>query len=284
MTVAITYALVCLLFTAVNDFVFKLFASEGRSSRGGFVAIVGIFWFLALVWLPKNPDSSLAMTLGWGAVSGFFSFTGNILLIEAMSRQSAGLCSTIYRLNMVFVVIGAFFLLDENISLLQAVGIGLALVAILAFLPDGKDANASPTGFYLALLAAILRAGMGLSYRYAFLQGADKNGIVLINSLFWIVGGFLYAWVRENDRNLKDRRVLGYGVLSGVLVAGIVFFMAGSLSSGAASIVLPIAQMSFLITFVLSVIFLSEPCTYRKLGALACGGLAVMMLALGAAT
>ncbi len=284
MTTAIIYALVCLLFTAVNDFVFKLFASEGRSSRGGFVAIVGIFWFLALVWLPKNPDSSLAMTLGWGAVSGFFSFTGNILLIEAMSRQSAGLCSTIYRLNMVFVVIGAFFLLDENISLLQAVGIGLALVAILAFLPDGKDANARPTGFYLALLAAILRAGMGLSYRYAFLQGADKNGIVLINSLFWIVGGFLYAWVRENDRNLKDRRVLGYGVLSGVLVAGIVFFMAGSLSSGAASIVLPIAQMSFLITFVLSAIFLSEPCTFRKLGALACGGLAVMMLALGAAT
>ena len=284
MTAAITYALVCLLFTAVNDFVFKLFAGGARSSRGGFVAVVGFFWFLALVWLPKNPDSSLALTLGWGAVSGFFSLVANILLIEAMGRQSAGLCSTIYRLNMVFVVLGAFLLLDESVSLFQAVGIGLALVAILAFLPDGRAAGARPTGFYLALLAAVLRAGMGLSYRHAFLQGADKNGVVLINSLFWIVGGLLYAWKREKGRGLKDRGVLGYGLLSGGLVAGIVFCMAGSLNSGAASVVLPIAQMSFLGTFALSALFLSEPCTLRKIGALASGVMAVIMLALGAAT
>lgn len=282
MTVAITYAFVCLLFTALNDFVFKLFAGGTRASRGGFVAVVGFFWFVALVWLPKNPDSSLAMTLGWGALSGVFSLAGNILLIEAMGMQSAGVCSTIYRLNMVFVVLGAFFLLGENVSWHQAIGIGLALLAIVAFLPDRRDVTVRPLGFYLALLAALLRAGMGLSYSYAFAHGADKNGVVLVNSLFWMAGGMLYAWQREKGRGLKDRGVLGYGLLSGALVAGIVFCMAGSLHLGAASVVLPIAQMSFLGTFALSAIFLAEPCTPRKIGALVCGVMAVVMLALGA--
>ena len=44
----IGFALCCLLITAVNDFVFKLFARKERS-KGLFCAIIGIFWMAAWI-------------------------------------------------------------------------------------------------------------------------------------------------------------------------------------------------------------------------------------------
>ena len=145
-----------------------------------------------------------------------------------------------------------------------------------------QDAGAADgvrkTGFYLVLAAAVLRAGMGLSYKYGFLQDADRNGVTLINSLFWIGGGILYALLRERQLHLPGRKLLLYGVFSGLLVAGIVFFMAASLHLGNAGIVLPIAQMSFLGTLLLSVLILKERIDVMKIAAVLCGAGAILLL------
>ena len=47
-----------------------------------------------------------------------------------------------------------------------------------------------------------------------------------------------------------------------------------------ASVVLPIAQMSFIGTLVLSVIFLKEKLSVRKIAGMICGVLAVLLLSL----
>ncbi|MBR4675338.1 MAG: EamA family transporter [Victivallales bacterium] len=278
MTTAILFALLSLFLTALNDFVFKLFADKMRS-RGGFVALVGLFWLIAQLFFPCTTEN-FRTTLFWGIVSGFMSVAGNILLIEAMGVQSAGLCSTIYRMNMVFVVLGGYFLLGEQISPMHWCGIVLALFAIIAFLPHSSVVGFSRLGFGLAVLAAVLRSIMGLSYRYGFEHGADKNTVVMINCMMWIVGGFLYSIFRERSLKwLKDPAIYKYSAISGVLVGGIVFGMAGSLKLGNASRVLPIAQMSFILTFILSVIFLKEKCDMRKILAMASGVGAVVLLA-----
>ena len=275
---AIAYAFLSLVLTAVNDFVFKLYADKMRC-RGGFISVVGVLWFLALMMLPMKWDN-LTATLIWGSISGLFSVSANILLIEAMARQSAGLCSTMYRLNMVFVVVMAYFMLNESISKMQFVGILFALAAVIVFVPFDSLKGASSVGFMMALAASVLRAFMGISYKYAFMNGVDKNAIVLVNSFFWIVPGFLYAVIREKQWNwFKDKSVLKYGAISGLLVAGIVFGMAGSLNAGDASRVLPIAQMSFLATFGLSVVFLNEKCDISKSFALLFGVVAILLLA-----
>ena len=80
-----------------------------------------------------------------------------------------------------------------------------------------------------------------------------------------------------------DRKTFGYGALSGVFVAGIIYCMARSLALGDASIVLPIQQMSFLATFFLGVIFLKEKVTWRKIAALGCGVAALLLLSMKSA-
>ena len=288
---AITYAFCCLFFSALNDFIFKLFANsssgEGgtkKRSCGLFVSIVGMVWFAFTIGLPHKDGTTLQATLLWGAISGFFSLVGNILLIESMGYQSAGVSSTIYRLNMVLVVIGAFLFLGEPLTPTIVAGVVCAFVAVMAFIPKrtaetaAQDAAKAKLGFTLAVLASVLRACMGLSYKYAFSHQADVNGVTALNAFCWLAGGVLYSLIREHKLSLPTKHDWLIGLTSGIFVSGIVFFMAWMNACGNASVVNPIAQMSFLGTFLLSAIFLKEKMTKQKMIAVLFGILAIIFL------
>ena len=288
---AITYAFCCLFFSALNDFIFKLFANsssgEGgtkKRSCGLFVSIVGLIWFAFTIGLPHKEGTTLQATLLWGFISGFFSLVGNILLIESMGYQSAGVSSTIYRLNMVLVVIGAFLFLGEPLTPTIVAGVVCAFVAVMAFIPKrtaetaAQDAAKAKLGFTLAVLASVLRACMGLSYKYAFSHQADVNGVTALNAFCWLAGGVLYSLIREHKLSLPTKHDWLIGLTSGIFVSGIVFFMAWMNACGNASVVNPIAQMSFLGTFVLSAIFLKEKMTKQKMVAVLFGIIAIIFL------
>ena len=278
----IVLAFCCLVCSALNDFIFKVFSGK-KGSVGIFVSIVGVIWLLALCVIPVDLKTNLGATVRWSLIGGFFSLTGNLLLIEAMKRQSAGVCSTVYRLNLVAVVIGASFLLHESLDLRQWTGVALAAAAVCCFFsPDkSKAGRGAGLGLLMAVAASFLRACMGLSYKYGIMHGADANGLSIGTSFLWIFGGILYCLIRrEPVKSSLDPRVFLTGVVSGLFVAGIVFFMALSLKYGDASVVLPIAQMSFIGTLILSVIFLKEKLSVRKIAGMVCGVLAVLLLSL----
>ena len=282
---AVALAFCCLAFSAANDFVFKLFARKIRS-RGLFVLVIGLVFASILACFPDPFGRSWRVTLLWGAVGGIFSVSSNLLLIETMSRQSAGLCSTIFRLNLAIVVPFAVLFFHETLDWRQWLGVILALLAVIAFFPSsGEGSGGGAHGrrdFILIILAAVLRAGMGLAYKYAVSVGASPSGVNVVTGLLWIFCGTGYYLAREKHRRpLKDdlsARIIGYGLLSGTLVAGITYTMAMALSSGEASIVLSIAQMSFLGTFFLSVVFLREKVTGSKVLALLLGVGALLLL------
>lgn len=275
---AVIFAVCSLCCSALNDFIFKLFADKPQS-RGIFAILVGVVWTVVMAFLPMD-WSHWQATVIWGIISGFFSIAANLMLIEAMGMQSAGICSTIYRLNLVPVVFGAWLLLDETISAKNWIGILFAVIAILCFMAPGKEDGQAKRklGIYLVIGAALLRAGMGLSYKYGFEQLADKNALTMINGIMWIVGGGFYALIRERDKLAINKRICTISILSGLFVTGIVFFMAASVKLGDASIVLPIAQMSFPITMILSMIFLKEKATVAKWVGIGAAAAAILFL------
>ena len=131
----------------------------------------------------------------------------------------------------------------------------------------------------MIITASVFRAGLGLSCKYGPIQGASVNGINFIIEIIWIFSGIAYYFIKERQMQF-DMKVIKYGAASGILVAGILYFMIKALNvEGAnASIVLPIAQMSFLVTFILSVIFLKEKITVPKIIAVICGIGAMLLL------
>ena len=282
MSLMLFYTFCCLACSSVNDLLFKFFARKERS-RGLFVAAVGLTGTLLMLMLPDKFNGNWKITLLWGCICGIFSAVGNILLIESMTNLSAGICSTIYRLNLAVVVPCSVFLLNEKLIWTQYLGVTLAILAVIAFLPfkkcEKKDKKNLLFPMIMIITASLFRAGLGLSCKYGPMQGASVNGINVIIEIIWILSGITYYFTKE--RNLKpDMKIVKYGIASGTLVAGILYFMIKALTvNGAnASIVLPIAQMSFLATFILSVIFLKEKITLPKIIALICGIAAMLLL------
>ena len=281
---AILYALCSLLFAAFNDLAFKLYARKSRA-RGLYFAMIGLVWAALLLPATRTCWDLSRTTFAWGIISGFFSVAANLLLIEAMAREEAGICATIYRLNLVAVVIGAAALLGEDLNAIKLAGIAMAAAAVFLFANgEGRRPESGRRhylGLALVLAAALFRAAMGLSYKYAFLHNADRMGIILLNSFCWIAGGLLYTLLREPRGLTLTRSVWGYGLVSGALVTGIVLFMALSLQHGDAAVVLPIAQMSFIATALLGVAVLHESLKKRKVLGMLFGTLAILLLSCG---
>ena len=284
---AIFWAFACMFFAACNDLLFKFFAGKNRGN-GFFVSVVGVVW-LVVALIPAllgQAPADWRATIIWGCISGFFSLAGNIMMLDAMRSLDVGVCSTIYRLNLVPVTVGAALILNENITPIQYVGIAAACLAILAFIPRNQSEVKRKLGwaFIVMIIASLLRAGMGLSYRYGFLHGASEKYVVVVNSLFWIFGGVLYAFWRERQLmpyNKQDWKNLFFlGGLSGALVTGIVITMALMLKLGNASVVLPIAQMSFLVTGALGIWLFKERLTVSKAMAFILGVAAVLLLSI----
>ncbi|MBE6389814.1 MAG: hypothetical protein E7043_06540 [Lentisphaerae bacterium] len=283
MALALFYTFCCLACTAFNDLLFKYFARKERS-RGIFVTFIGITGSAAMLFLPDKLGENWQMTLFWGVICGLFSAVGNILLIESMTNLSAGVCSTVYRMNLALVVPFSVLIFHENLLIHQYAGVFLAIAAVLAFLPgkENKSANDKHLWLYAAMIitASIFRAGLGLSCKYGPTTGASPNGINLLIEIMWIITGLAYYFLKERRHCRMDAKVIKYGIGSGILVAGILFFMMAALNApGAkASIVLPIAQMSFIVTFLLSVLLLKEKITGWKIAAMLCGAGAMILL------
>ena len=279
------FALACCFCTALNDLVFRLYARKSRS-RGAYVLIIGLVWTFAFLLFLKFDLAFWQATLFWGIISGLFSVVANILLIEGMSHNDAGICSTIYRLNLVIVAFGAFILLGETVTVIKLLGLLFALLAVFMFFldsPHGGHTNKAKLGFYLVGMAALLRAGMGLSYKYAFMQGVDRNSLLVVNGILWILGGAAYTIYREKHLGEKfGKKSWRYGAISGLLICGIVLFMALALQHGDAAVVLPLAQMSFIATCGLGILFLKEKLSFKKALGILAGILCILCMSIAA--
>lgn len=277
----ILFALASLFCGAANDLIFKLYARKQRPV-GSYLALIGLIWagvFTALA-APHTFFHTNEMTLRSGLISGLFSALANILLIEAMARCEVGICSTIYRLNLVPAVILAFWFLGETLSLSKLLGIGSAIGAVLLFFRSSGH-PALPyhvRGLWLVMIASLLRAGMGIAYKWGLSSGANPYQLLSINGVVWLISGLFYYWMVERNKVKLTHKTWGYGLSSGALVCGIVLFMILALQRGDASTVLPITQLSFVVTALLGAFLFRELFTGKKVMGLALAVLCVIWM------
>ena len=85
---------------------------------------------------------------------------------------------------------------------------------------------------------------------------------------------------------VKDRRLaapracLGYGLVMAFVLLGAFVCLLHGVALGEASVVVPIAQMGFIVTALLGLLLLGEPVTPRKLAGLAAAAGALVALGL----
>jgi len=284
-TVSIIFAVSSMFSAGLNDLLFKRYVLKDRS-KGIYIALIGLVWscfYLVLGTLTGGMhfDSD---TLLYGFISGGVLLAANILLLEGFKGVDASVGSTIYRLNFMVVIVLAPIFLAEHLTLWKVVGLmfAIASVFLMSWSQGPNQGTKSQTVLLfiiLVIMASIFRGLMGFFYKVGAMHGVDYNSFLLINALFWLIGGPIYSFITEKNLAINKSIIL-YGIASGLLCVGIASFLLLSVKYGEAIVAVPIAQLSFVVTMVLSVVLLKERVTpYKTLGIICAAG-AIVSLAL----
>ncbi|MCU7929499.1 MAG: DMT family transporter [Candidatus Thiodiazotropha sp. (ex Codakia rugifera)] len=284
MASAIVFALLSLIFAGLNDVVFKRYSSKDRS-RGMIVFGIGLVWLLLQCLTIISDDGrfhSDTVTLGYGLVAGTVLALSNILLIEGLTQTDVSLGSTIYRLNTIGVVLLSVVFLQEPLGGLKLAGISSGVLAVL-LLTHSSDAvkkeRMVTLYIWLVVVASLLRAIYGVISKVGLNKGADIDSLLLVAALCWVIGGALYALLREGRFRLT-RKKAAYALVSGLLVYLIVNFLLAAIARGEASVVIPIANLSFIAALLISVVLGMERLSVKKLIAVLCAIGSIWLLAL----
>jgi len=285
---SIIFALISLAFGGINDFVFKMQAN-GNGRCGQYLAVVGAVWMVVFSipgLIHGNPHISM-IALKWGLIVGFIAVIANYLLIRSLRSLDASVGVTIYRLNLLAATIIAILFLGESLTLTKTLGVIAASIAVLLFSYNKTEHRSSGLQWAMGLvfLASLLRACVGIGYKLntreltalPHTQSAGQSEWFLaIQGLVWLVVGLIVMRL-EGETGL-ERNSLNYGVISGLLICGLVWFFNKAMALGDASVVIPISQMSFLVTALLSWGFIKEKFTGMKPIALAASVVAIVLL------
>ena len=283
MHTAILYALLSLFFAGINDLVFKRYSVRDRS-RGMLIFGIGLVWALLQGVLMQARHTGFqidAASLGYGLAAGVALTLSNLLLIEGLTHVEVSLGSTIYRLNTIGVVILSVLFLHEGLGPIKGLGITCGIVAILLLArhpPGGIDRQLHRLFVWLVIAASLLRALYGVITKAALNQGADADSLMLIAALCWVVGGAAYARFREGRFGMS-RKKAAYALVSGLLVTLIVNFLVEAVARGEASVVIPVANLSFVAALLLSVAIGWERLTLKKVGAVGAAVVSIWLLA-----
>jgi uncharacterized membrane protein len=131
--------------------------------------------------------------------------------------------------------------------------------------------------FWIIILASMLRAGFSVVTKAGLSLDASGPTMLVIASTCWMVGGFSYAVLKERRVKITGSKVR-YSLISGVLVYLIVSTLFAALERGDASVVVPIANLSFVIALGISLVLGMERLNIRKCIALAFASASVILL------
>lgn len=278
MTSAITFALISLAAAGCLDVTFKKFSLKERS-RGMFVFGCGVVWLFLQLCYAEVSGTKLRFdetTLWYGLFTGALVALANILLIESLTGLDVSLGSMIYRLNTIGVVLISFFLLSEGLGAHKTLGICVGILGVALLYRRGVGAVA-PVFFILAVGAATFRALYGVSTKYALEQGAAAEVMLIIAAVSWVIGGLLYAALRERRVRFTGKKA-AYALISGTLCFAVVNTLIEALKLGEASIVVPVANLSFVVSMAISVVLGLETLGVRKYAAIGCAVVSVFLL------
>lgn len=279
MTHSFIYALISLLFAGANDTLLKKQATSGHC-QSQYMAIAGAVWSSVFICSALYQGQYLPSweTIRWTLTIGVLSAFANYMLIYSMRRLEASVASAIYRLNLALAAIIAFIFLAESINLLKIFGLILACSAVFCFAQHQQKILSKGVWsmLFIVIIASVMRAIYGICYKIALAKGVQYMWLLSGPGLGWTVLGSITAF-KSGGLRIPINNLLR-GVFSGFLLCGLIFFFAKALEHGQASVIIPVSQMSFVVTAVLAWLFFREKPSVRKIIGLILACLSISVL------
>lgn len=211
-----------------------------------------------------------------GVCSGMLGYLTGWSHIYAIGRGPVSVTSALRRLS--FVVTGglAILFLGEQLTgwKLGALLLAVAATLVMALGPDAKQ-RPHP----MILLTVVTAGSMAFLHKLAAVAGVSSSAFLMCQS--GTAHLISHAVCLRGGGYRLTRRMAGFGLLSGSIIASYMTLAVYALRHGDAVVIAPMLQLSFLITAPASFLFFGETTTARKLLGIALGVAALLAFGWG---
>jgi uncharacterized membrane protein len=264
------YAIAALVLFGLGDFVFKRAADAGVKTHHFIMVQAWFFSSSIFVYALLTGRLVLGLPALWGSLAGVFMLIGYTNFSRSLSSGAVSINAPIFRLNFIITAVLAIAFLGEALTLPKIAALILALAAAWLLLGGG---NGKPGAVNRRSLLQVIVATFALGIGNIFLKVGLQHGALpetLVTAQAAVVVSFATLTSFTIDRRIAPEAVVWrYSPLAALaLVTAFVFLLRG-LAQGEASVLVPIAQMGFIVTAGLGVVMLREPFTLRKMIGLA---------------
>jgi len=275
------FALGAMLCFGVADLVYKRAAANGIAPRH--FAMLQSFVFTPAVTLYAVLTGTLAVHASalWGALAGFFLVIAVNNFLASLRSGAVSTNAPIFRLNFTITAALAVLLLGEPLNASKLAALACALVAVWLLLAEaaGQNQHSDPHSLLRVLIATVAMALTNFLHKVGLTYGALPETLVAAQAWTFVTLTTLIALI--SDRGYKaPRRAWRYTPLAAIPLATAFVLLVQGLARGPASVLVPVAQLSFVITALLGAAMFHERLDLRKILGLAVAVAALALFAI----
>jgi drug/metabolite transporter (DMT)-like permease len=280
MTPGIGFALGAMSCFGVSDLIYKRATAAGFSAGEFLMSQAWIFCptVTLYAWLTGTLRPQLSML--WGGLAGFFLFIALFNFTRSLQGGAVSTNAPIFRLNFTITAALAILLLGETLNAAKAVALLCALIAVWLLLADAgaQGGKASWPSLVRVIVATVAMALTNLFYKIGLQAGTLPETMVAGQA--WVfcslatIFGLLGAGGFRNPRGIWPFAASAAVALFGAFVA-----LLHGLALGPASVLVPVAQMSFVFTALLGAALFHERLDAKKYAGLAIAAAALALFA-----
>ncbi|MCX7158098.1 MAG: EamA family transporter [Proteobacteria bacterium] len=281
MSPAIACALGALICFGLGDLIYKQGAAAGAQPHQFLMLQSWVFTPIVFVYALATHQLEFVPGTLWGALAGVFILTGFYNFAYSLKTGSISINAPVFRLSFVITAALAVAVLGEPPTAAKAAGIALALAAAWLLLGGAGGPQREDRGSLIRVLVATVAVGIGnLIYKFGLQAGATPASIIVAQGCAVVVGATLFvAWKEGGIR--AEAPVRRFAPRAAVVLAAAFSLLVEALARGQASVVVPVAQMGFVVTALVGTLFLGERFTLRKGAGLLAALAALASLAAG---
>jgi drug/metabolite transporter (DMT)-like permease len=258
-------ALGAMMFYGLADWVFKRAAASGVQAHH-FLALQALF-FAPGIFLYGLTTNTLALgpPFAWGMMAGVLMFVALYNFARSLASGAVSIVAPVFRLSFAITVALAVWLLNERLTGWKLAGLGASLVALWLLLAGGPASapRITKSSVLNVLVATVTMGIVSFIYKLGVIAGGSPATVLTGQASVFLPLATLFALKRDRGFH-PPPGAWRHGVTAAVLLLfGLVMLLAG-LARGEASVLVPVAQMSFVVTAGLGFIFLREALTIRK--------------------
>jgi drug/metabolite transporter (DMT)-like permease len=279
----IVYAIVAMVCYGVSDFIYKQAAAAGIRADHFLMAQGWLFCPLVIVYALATHTLVLNPAALWGSLAGAFVFIGFYFFIRSLAAGSVSTNASIFRLNFIVTVLLVVVWLGEPLTPSKIAGLALALLATWLLLGASASAGRAPDdarrrSLGLVALATLAFGTSNFFHTMGLRHGALPETLAVAQAALFMPLATVVVYVV--DRKLRPPLVtFKYSAPAAIVLLGATISLLHSVAGGQASVLVPIAQMGFVVAALLGVFILRERVTVRKVIGLATALAAVAALA-----